>query len=302
MAWTGEAGRQATPPLAPGLATCALTCPTGPHVLATRDAAFLSEPVARNSTGGAALPPQPVLTLLLRGLAALLDGQSGQGVGLGQHGLLRVLGCDHNDGWAGAINASYFSPKYAAVNASGESVMSSATAAFALGRFSQALLYAGWPAEAAQARAASQQLQAAVARAAAGAAFVPRAWLGPGPGLGWLGWDSPVPDAGGGVAAMWMEPQAWAVLGGALAGSAADAVLARVQARLCDTSPTGCQNVDACYGPRCVYAGVDHFSNWPLVWALGATGRSDAALLALVKNSMAQRSQLYPNYTYTPMA
>ena len=270
----------------------------GEYVLATRDAAFLGEPVARNASGGGALPAAPVLALLMRGLGALLDGASGQGVGRGAHGLLRVLGCDHNDGWASAINISYASPRYAAVNASGESVMSSASAAYALGRFAEALQYAGHAAEAGVARNASAELRAAVAAAAAGAAFVPRAWLGSGEGLGWFGVDAPGADAGGGVRTMWMEPQAWAVLGGAVGGSAAEAVLARVQARLCDTSPIGCQNVDGCYGARCAYAGVDHFSNWPLIWALGATGRADAALRALVKNSMAARSHAYPNYTY----
>lgn len=58
--------------------------------------------------------------------------------------------------------------------------------------------------------------------------------------------------------------------------------------------------MDGCYGgaAKCVYAGVDHFSNWPLVWALGATGRADAALRAFVKNSMAARAAVYPNTTY----
>jgi hypothetical protein len=58
--------------------------------------------------------------------------------------------------------------------------------------------------------------------------------------------------------------------------------------------------VDGCYGgaAKCVYAGVDHFSNWPLVWALGATGRADAALRAFFKNSMAARAAVYPNTTY----
>jgi hypothetical protein len=178
--------------------------------------------------------------------------------------------------------------------------MSSATAAFALCRFADALAFAGAADGEAAARAACEQLRAAVAAASAGAAFVPRAWLGAGPGLGWFGADAPAPDAGGLVRAMWMEPQAWAVLAGALNGSAAEAVLARVQARLCDTSPIGCQNVDGCYGgpARCTYAGVDHFSNWPLIWALGATGRADAALRAFVKNSMAVRAAVYPNYTY----
>jgi hypothetical protein len=270
------------------------------YVLATRDAAFLQEPVARNGTGGGALPPQSVLALLLRGLHALLDGASGDGVGLGAHGLLRVLACDHNDGWASAINIPYYSPLFAVVNATGESVMSSATAAFALCRFADALAFAGAADGGAAARGACAQLRAAVAAAAAGAAFVPRAWLGEGPGLGWFGADSPAPDAGGLARAMWMEPQAWAVLAGALNGSAAEAVLARVQARLCDTSPIGCQNVDGCYGgpKRCVYAGVDHFSNWPLIWALGSTGRADAALRAFLKNSMAARAAAYPNYTY----
>jgi hypothetical protein len=256
--------------------------------------------VARNATGGGALPPQSVLALLLRGLHALLDGASGDGVGVGAHGLLRVLGCDHNDGFASAINISYYTSRYAVVNSTGESVMSSATAAFVLCRFADALAFAGAAEGEAAARGACGQLRAAVAAAAAGAAFVPRAWLGEGPGLGWFGVDDPAPDAGGLVRAMWMEPQAWAVLAGAVNGSAAEALLARVQTRLCDTSPIGCQNVDGCYGgaAKCVYAGVDHFSNWPLVWALGATGRADAALRAFVKNSMAARAAVYPNTTY----
>lgn len=271
---------------------------TAEYVLATRDVAFLNEPVARNATGGGVLPPQSVLTLLLRGFRALFDSESGDGVGLGAHGLLRVLGCDHNDGFAGAINVSYYSPRYSIVNATGESVMSSATAAFALCRFADALTFAGLGEDADTVRGACFQQRAAVAAAAQGAAFVPRAWLGDAPGLGWFGADTPTPDTGGLVRAMWMEPQAWAVLSGAVNGSAADAVLARVQARLCDTSPIGCQNIDGCYGEKCTYAGVDHFSNWPLIWALGTTGRADAALRAFVKNTMAVRSDTYQNYTY----
>jgi hypothetical protein len=270
------------------------------YVLATRDAAFFDEPVARNATSGGALPPQSVLALLLRGFDALLNASNGDGVGLGEHGLLHVRACDHNDGFASALGFPYFSPKYEVVNATGESVMSSATAAFVLCRFADALAYAGGAAgqEEARVRAACFQQRGAVAAVSAGAAFVPRAWLGTNESLGWFGVDADVPDAGGLVRAMWLEPQVWAVLGGAVNGSAAEALLSRVQTRLCDTSPVGCQNIDGCYGKTCVYAGVDHFSNWPLIWALGATGRSDAALLAWAKNSMAMHAQVYQNYTF----
>jgi hypothetical protein len=63
-------------------------------------------------------------------------------------------------------------------------------------RFADALAFAGAADGEAAARAACEQLRAAVAAASAGAAFVPRAWLGEGPGLGWFGADSPAPDAG----------------------------------------------------------------------------------------------------------
>ena len=173
----------------------------GEYVLATRDAAFLAEPVARNASGesGGVLPAEPLLALLLRSLRALMDAGGGGGVGRGAHGLLRILGCDHNDGFASAVNIAYFSPLYNVLNATGESVMSSATAAFALGRFGEALAYAGLPVEAEEARAASSALRAAVGAVARGAAFVPRAWLGEGAGLGWFGVDAPQPDAGGGA-------------------------------------------------------------------------------------------------------
>lgn len=105
------------------------------YVLATRDAPFFSEPVVRNATGGGSGAPEPVLTLLLRAFDALLDAESGNGVGLGEHGLLRILGADHNDGFYGATGQAYFSSLGLVINATGESVMSSATAAFVLCRF-----------------------------------------------------------------------------------------------------------------------------------------------------------------------
>lgn len=105
------------------------------YVLATRDIAFLSELVSRNGTNGGTLPAEPVLTLLLRAFDALFDSESGNGVGLGEHGLLRILGADHNDGFYGATGQAYFSHLGLIINATGESVMSSATAAFVLCRY-----------------------------------------------------------------------------------------------------------------------------------------------------------------------
>lgn len=268
------------------------------YVLATRDTAFFAEPVARNGTGGGSLEPQPVLALLLRAFDALFDSESGNGVGLGAHGLLRILGADHNDGFYGATGQAYFSRLGLEINATGESVMSSATAAFVLCRFADALQYAG-SADEGRVRAACFQQRAAVAAATGAAAFVPRAWLGADPALGWFGVDSSQPDTGGLVRAMWMEPQAWAVLAGAINGSQAEGVIERLRTRRCDTSPIGCQNVDGCYGPSsCTYSCVAHFSNWPLIWALGFTGQVDAAMNAWVKNSMATRAAVYPNFTY----
>jgi hypothetical protein len=99
---------------------------------------------------------------------------------------------------------------------------------------------------------------------------------------------------------MWMEPQAWAVLSRTFNATAASALLQRVQTHLCDTSPTGCQNVGGCYRATCVYAGVDHFSLWPLVWALGAphVRQPDAALDAWRKASMAMHAEVYPETFY----
>jgi hypothetical protein len=271
---------------------------TAEYILATRDAAFLGRVVTRNISGAA---PQSVASLLMAAFDALVVGGP-DGVGLGAHGLLRLLGSDHNDGFYGAPGVAYGSPLGLVINATGESVMASATAAFIFDRFADALDFAAAPynASAARVRAAADALRAAVAAAAEGQAFVPRAWLGDDPRLGWFGVDSAEPDTGGGVGVMWMEPQAWAILARTLNATAARALLQRVQTQLCDTSPTGCQNVAGCYHSSCVYAGVVHFSIWPLIWALGAphVRQPDAALDAWRKASMATHTLTYPDTAY----
>jgi hypothetical protein len=298
--WRGWVGQGSTPWAGHVCSDLALwpLMTAAEYLLATRDTSFLTDVIVRNVSSA---QPQAVFDLLLASFSALVE--DGGVVGFGAHGLLRILACDHNDGFSSAIGISYFTPKYDVVNATGESVMASATAAFVLSRFADALEAAGAPfnASAARVAAAAAGLQAAVAAATGTSSFVPRAWLGANASLGWFGADSGVPDAGGQTDCMWMEPQAWAVLAGALDANSTAAVLSRVQTRLCDTSPIGCQNIDCCYHPgSCTYAGVNHFSNWPLIWAMGSprVAAVDAALTAWVKNSMATHAATYSSTWY----
>ena len=72
----------------------------------------------------------------------------------------------------------------------------------------------------------------------------------------------------------------------------------------CGQSPLGCENVAGCYGAKCTYAGINHFSNWPPIWALGSPGlaKTEDALLAWKNNSLAAHAQAFPDMCYAVTA
>jgi hypothetical protein len=122
-------------------------------------------------------------------------------VGFGEHGLCRLLYSDHNDGFLAQLGIANITLPVTI----GESVMNSAMATRVLLKYAQLLNFTGDSALAAEVMATRAQLMDALQAVAWNATqgWYRRAYLGPGPDLGWVG------DLG-----LWLEPNAWAVLGG----------------------------------------------------------------------------------------
>ena len=149
------------------------------YVLQTKDLAFLSERFCSFNSS----EPRPVIAHLLRATAFVLDI-----VGVGPHGLLRLLSSDWDDG---------FKPPPAERNLS-ESVLSSALAAYVLPRWAAVLRMAGGHDENATRveRFAESLKQQMLGAAWDPAGWLRRAWLGP--TGGWVG-SSDAADSDGGV-------------------------------------------------------------------------------------------------------
>jgi hypothetical protein len=216
-------------------------------------------------------------------------------IGVGAHGLIRLLLSDHNDGLYGGLGVKGPTP-WSMEHA--ESVMNSALGAYVLPLFADALEAAGGVPNA-SARAAAARGKAAALSAAVGAQWAPngtgggwyrRAWLGgAGPGEGWRG----APETDG---TMWTETQSWALLAGVPAPDVARALVEQVTAAARAPSPIGAINsapdttVDGGVG----YGGVWACGAVALVAALGTRGYPDAALEEWRKASMAGHAVAYP--------
>jgi hypothetical protein len=222
-------------------------------------------------------------------------------IGVGAHGLIRLLESDHNDGLYGGLGVALtpFSMEHA------ESVMNSALGAYVLPQFADALEAAGGVANA-SARAAAARGKAAALAAAVGAQFVAngsaaagggwyrRAWLGGGggPGTGWRG----SPDTDG---VLWTETQSWALLAGVPGGvpGRAEALVAQLDRAARAPSPIGAINTapDATTDGGVGYGGVWACGCTALVAALGTRGFPDLALAEWRKASLAGHAAAYPH-------
>jgi hypothetical protein len=113
-----------------------------------------------------------------------------------------------------------------------------------------------------------------------------RAWLGPGADYGWVG------DGG-----VWLEPNAWALLGGVTdAANSTDKLLNNI-----DTYNRNPSRIGAVFStdPRIagmIYSGVWYCGNWVLIMALGHQSQGDRALSEWAKNSLHVHAQEYPQY------
>jgi hypothetical protein len=251
------------------------------YVLATRDKDFLARkiPVYPRQQVNAGDPT--IRDLLTRCYVHVSDN-----LGVGDHGLMRLSNGDWNDD----IVVGHVPPALAAeVRQHGESVLNAAMAAYVLDYYGTLLDYIGDAAAAQDAQAKADGQRRAVWEQWTGSWFR-RAWLGP--QLGWIGEDH-----------LWLEPQPWAIIGGAATPEQSARLLERMNDLLRKPSPIGAmlqsQGDDTMASPAGILTngGIWPSINGTLIWAL-ALVNGTMAWDEWKKNSLVAHAEAYPQVWY----
>ena len=258
---------------------------TSEYVLATRDVDFLNEEIQTYPVHGPAAKSQSVRNLLVRCYNHLI-----QDVGVGQHGLMRML----EDDWSDAVVGEHVPPKFHdEYLRTGESTLNSAMASYAFEHYGRMLDYARESQElAADARRRAEEHRQAVRGQWTGH-WYRRAWLGP--SLGWIGEDS-----------IWIEPQPWAIIGGATSPDQALELVRSIDEMIRKPSPIGAMQISR--GSRTAEemgirigtsqdGGVWPSLNGALVWSLARVD-GEMAWDEWKKNSLARHAEVYPTIWY----
>jgi len=255
------------------------------YVLATRDQAFLDEPIATVYGPGAAR--EPVRKLLDRCFRHLTED-----VKTGEHGMMRML----QDDWNDALVMGWVPPKFLMeCREQSESVLNSAMASYVFDHYARLLNYAGGdPGVVAGIRRRAEGHRKAVQQQWTGKWFR-RAWLGP--SQGWLG------EKG-----LWLEPQPWTIIGGVTTEEQTRALVQVLDQELRRASPIGAFQLDKSPDTTglgelqtepgtSIAGGVWPSLNATLIWALA---RVDGGMAwdEWKKNSFARHAEAYPGIWY----
>lgn len=251
------------------------------YVLATRDKDFLNEQIPLYPRSSANAGGPTVRELLHRSYVHLVDT-----IGVGRHGLMRLSNGDWNDD----IVVGHVPPSQSAeVKQQGESVLNAAMASYVLHYYGTLLTYIGEEKAAGEARGKAEgQLQAV--RAQWTGTWFRRAWFGP--QLGWLGDDQ-----------LWLEPQPWAIIGGAATPVQKKTLTDAMNRDLRKPSPIGAMLINKGDDTMRMPAGVlTNGGVWPsingtLIWALALVD-GNAAWDEWKKNCLSLHAEAYPDVWY----
>ena len=249
------------------------------YVLGTRDTAFLDETIPTYPLYGPTAGKDKVRNLLARCYRHLVES-----TGTGEHGLIRLLNGDWSDNldmWHVLLPKR----KLGDVPRGAESVLNAAMATYVLDHYGRLLNYAGDTDSAADAHRRAEDQRKAV-RAQWKGRWFPRAWLTS--EAGWLGDDH-----------LWLEPQTWAIIGGAATPEQAQVLVEALDELLRRPSPIGAMEVSR--GTPVAISGTDGgvwaSLNSILIWAL-ALVNGEMAWDEWKKNSLARHAEVYPDIWY----
>ena len=251
------------------------------YVLGTRDTAFLDETLPTYPLYGPTAGKATVRQLLARCYHHSVDV-----TGTGEHGLIHLLNCDWNDNIPMWHQLSLLrNHRVGEVLPDAESVLMSAMASYVFDHYARLLSYTGSADAAAEVRHRAEQQRQAVCAQWTGKWF-PRAWLSS--EAGWLGDKH-----------MWLEPQSWAIVGGAATPQQTQVLVPTLDELLRQPSPIGAMGVSK--GTPVAIDGSDG-GVWPsltsiLIWALALVD-PDMAWDEWKKNSLARHADVYPNFWY----
>ena len=251
------------------------------YVLATRDSGFLEEALPTYPLYGPTAGKETARNLLHRCFRHLVDV-----TGTGEHGLLRLSNGDWND----TVVVGHVPPaQYDEVHRVAESMLNAAMATYVLDLYARMLTYVGDREMAAEASRLAEAQRKAV-RAQWTGRWFRRAWLTP--QLGWVGEDR-----------LWLEPQPWAVLGGAASPEQAQTLVQAIDELVRQPSPIGAMLINQ--GIKMMMSKPGEAANggvWPsitgtLIWALAKVD-GKMAWDEWKKNSLARHAEAYPEIWY----
>jgi Glycosyl hydrolase 36 superfamily, catalytic domain len=252
------------------------------YILATRDTAFLAEKIPTYPNQKVTAEDPTVGELLHQSYIHMVKD-----LGTGAHGLMRLSNGDWNDGVIVSRQSADVSPEE--IRKQSESVLNAAMASYVLGFYGSMLAYTGDTKTADEARAKAKAQREAV-RATWQGRWFKRAWLGE--KLGWIGDDH-----------FWLEPQPWALIGGAATPEQSKILVSSMNQLVRDPSPIGAMlqsqadpNMTAKPGTM-ENGGIWPSINGTLIWALALVNGAQA-WDEWKKNSLAMHAEKYPDVWY----
>ena len=252
---------------------------TSEYVLGTRDRAFLDEEIPTYPLYGPTAGKDTVRNLVSRCYRHLVER-----TGTGDHGLIRLLNGDWDDGFL-IINAHELLPRHrpGEVLPGTESVPNSAMATYVLDHYARLLRFIGDEELAADAHRRARAQRLAV-RAQWTGRWFRRAWLSS--ETGWLGEKE-----------IWLEPQPWAIIGGATTAVQRSILIQTIDALLRQPSPIGAMRINKGAPGVGDDGGVWSSLNSILIWALASVD-GNMAWEEWKKGSLARHAEVYPELWY----
>jgi hypothetical protein len=250
------------------------------YVLATRDTDFLDEEIVRYPVYGPKSSKVSVRDLLNHCYNHFVKK-----TGSGKHGLQRLSNGDWNDG---VILGHIPSEKHREIQKQAESVLNAAMAIFTLRIYGEMLNFTGNQEMAEKVFKYSESQREAVHSQWNGRWFK-RAWLTD--ELGWIGDDQ-----------MWLEPQPWAIIGGAADDEQKKILVRSIDDLVRKPSKIGARlhskGIETIRGKgQGVNGGIWPSINGTLIWALSLVN-GDMAWDEWKKNTLAFHAESYPDIWY----